>query len=101
MTNLDRCEDSVTVTAARIMASFDVHVVDADGEPVTSELVKVYLKHPLHFGSGFLEEFTDEEGHAGFEVDEDNVPEKVEIFVRGDSQGEYDFDDGAGFTVNL
>lgn len=83
------------------MASFAVYVLDAEGEPVPSELVKVYLKHPLHFGSGFLEEFTDEEGHAEFEVEDDNIPEKVEIFVRGDSQGEYDFDDGAGFTVNV
>jgi len=83
------------------MASFDVYVVDADGEPVVSELVKAYLKHPLHFGSGFLEEFTDDEGHAEFEVDDDNIPDKIEIFVRGDSQGEYNFSDGAGFTVNI
>ena len=83
------------------MASFDVYVLDENDEPVASELVKVHLSHPLHFGSGFLEEFTDGEGHAEFDVDDDNIPDKVEIFVRGDSQGEYEFSDGAGFTVNV
>ena len=70
------------------MASFDVYVVDEDGEPVGSELVKAYLKHSLHFGSGFSEEFTDAEGHAEFDVDDDSIPDKVEIFVRGDSDSE-------------
>jgi hypothetical protein len=83
------------------MASFDVYVLDGDGEPVASELVKVRLSQPLHFGEGFKEEFTDDSGHAEFEVDDDNIPDKVEIFVRGDSQDEYDFSDGAGFTVNI
>lgn len=83
------------------MASIDVYVVDDENEPVTSELVKVLLKQPLHFGEGFAEAYTDSDGHAEIEVDDDNLPDSIEIFIRGESQGEHAFEDGAGFTVNV
>jgi hypothetical protein len=83
------------------MASLDVYVVDEENEPVASELVKVRLTQSLHFGEGFAEAYTDSDGHAEIDVDDDNLPDSIEIFVRGESQGEQPFEDGAGFTVNI
>ena len=83
------------------MASLDVYVVDDDDEPVASELVKVLLRRPLHFGEGWAEEFTGEDGHAEIKISDDNLPDTIEIFVRGESHGDHPFKDGAGFTVNV
>lgn len=79
--------------------SLDVQVLDSDGDPVESVKVKIIIDGILSGGS--LEEFTDSDGHAGFETAGDYESyRELNIYVRGESFGPYDIGGGA-YTVQL
>lgn len=77
---------------------FDVQVLDDDGSPVVGK--RVHVNFPGTFGASWLDEFTDEDGHASFETGSDDHDE-VNIQVGGKWFGPYDLEDGAGYTVTL
>lgn len=75
----------------------DVQVLDPDGEPITGVEVKIGIDGI--FSGGFLEEFTDDEGHASFETADEYEPSRhLTIYVRGQSFGPYDIG-GGSYTV--
>jgi hypothetical protein len=81
----------------------DVQVVDINNDPVKSKLVKIRI-HGIDRG-GKMKAYTDEDGHASFEIthDEDrDFPRTtdISIWVDGDYIDTYDLEDGA-FTVTL
>ena len=77
--------------------TFDVHVIDDDGDAVEGTLVRVSF--PGIINGGWLEEFTDEEGHAEF--DSANDHDEVSIRVRGEWYGPFEVSEGAGFTISV
>jgi hypothetical protein len=46
-------------------------------------------------------EYTDDTGHAWFSSGHPARPLSVEIYVLGESRGDYPLEEGAGFTVSL
>jgi hypothetical protein len=74
--------------------TFDVFVVDDDGDPVAGVRVRVQFTSILR---GYIEAYADDDGHAEF--DEDVNPGEAMIYVRGESFGPYNIDDGDGYTV--
>ena len=84
---------------------FGVHVVDGDDNPVEGAEVTVYFSedNPLSDllkGGTSLEDFTDEDGHVGFETAFDHH-DQVVIRCRGERYGPYDLEDGADYTINV
>lgn len=76
---------------------FTVYVVDDDGRPIKGKRVHVLF---TSFFRGWLEEFTDDEGHAVF--DYDNVaPGEATITVSDETHGPYSVDDGDSFTIQV
>ncbi len=76
---------------------FDVYVVDEDDNPIEGKRVRVTFTSLLR---GWLEEFTDDEGHAEF--DYENVePGEAWITVSDESHGPYYIEDGSGFTIQI
>lgn len=78
--------------------SYDVQVVDEDGNPVAGR--RVHASFPEIVGATWLEEFTDEDGHANFETASDEHY-KVNLQVGGEWYGPYDLEDGSSYTVVL
>lgn len=75
--------------------TFDVYVVDEEDRPVIGKKVHVSF---TSFFRGWLEEVTDNDGHATF--DDDNVePGEATITVNSESHGPYQIDDGDSFTI--
>jgi hypothetical protein len=78
--------------------SVDVQVLDSEG-PVDGATVRISIAGL--FSGGWLEAFTDDDGHAEFETSADyERGREVMIYVRGQSFGPYDLTDGA-FTITL
>lgn len=75
---------------------FDVYVT-YNGEP-RSEKVTVFFHYSIMPGT-WLEEYTDDDGHAHFSTVDNFV--NITIHVRGKERGEYTVRDGDGFTINL
>lgn len=78
--------------------SFDVQVLDDDENPVEGK--RVHVNFPGFLGATWLEEFTDEDGHASFETASDDH-NTVNIQVGGEWFGPYDLEDGMGYTVTI
>ncbi len=76
--------------------TFDVYVVDGDGDPVRGVKVTVIFSFPR----GWLAEYTDDDGHAEFAY-ENVAPGTAEIFVRDEKSGPHYIEDGSGFTVAI
>lgn len=76
---------------------FSVQVIDEDGNPVIGKKVHVSF---TSFIRGWLEQYTDEYGHAVFD-EYDVEPGEADIVVDEEKQGTYQIDDGDSFTVNI
>jgi hypothetical protein len=80
--------------------SFDVLVVDQEGEPVAGETVTAFFSY-VWWPQTHSEEYTDGVGHAHFASGHPAKPLSVEIYVRGRAHGPYPLEDGDGFTVEV
>lgn len=77
---------------------FSVQVL-SDGETVSGKKVSV------HFGGSWTgshtNEYTDDDGLAVFNFDEDWTSRHITIYVNGEEVATHYVDDGDGFTVNI
>lgn len=80
--------------------SFDVYVIDSDGEPAGGEEVGASFSYSFWPGT-ISHEYTDSDGHAYFSSGHPARPLTVELYVRGQVFGPYSLEDGAGFTIEL
>ena len=72
---------------------FDVYVIDSNGNPIEDKKVTVFFDSVFR---GYVEEYTDESGHAYFyDLDEG----EAEIYVDHTSHGPYYIEDGNSFTI--
>jgi len=80
--------------------TFDIHVIDDEELPQSGRCVKVHLpgSFPLPPVGGEITEYTDEDGHARFDTEDEGYRE-VTIYVSGENKGTFDLEEGAGFTV--
>jgi hypothetical protein len=88
------------------MATIDIHVVDGEDAPVSGADVTVYFSrgssnNPLEWATTHLSDTTDEDGQAEFDIEHEPLPDSVEVYVDGEACAEYDFEDGASFTVSV
>jgi hypothetical protein len=79
---------------------FDVHVVDDEERPQSGLCVEVDLPEsfPLSPLGGKATEYTDEDGRASFEMENEAFGE-VTIYVSGENKGRFDLEEGAGLTI--
>lgn len=93
------------------MATWNVTVeVLYRGDPWDGKKVRIWSQWPGWFGNGLahFDEFTDDSGHAEFEIDDpndkldDDTPICITVNLNGDNYdfGPYDLGDGA-FTVDV
>lgn len=75
--------------------SFSVRVVNSNGNPMRS--IRVYADFGIL--SGGITEYTDDNGWAEFNASGNYV--SVELFVDGNSYGDYGVSDGETFSFTL
>ena len=76
--------------------TFDVHVVNSEGERVYGARVRLSFTNILRGMTA--EERTDSDGHAEFSDYEDG---EVQVFVNGRNYGTYYYSEGDGITITI
>ena len=76
--------------------TFDVHVVNSEGEGVEDAHVRLSFTNILRGMTA--EERTDSDGHAEFSDYENG---EVKVFVNGSNYGTYYYSEGDGITIAI
>ncbi len=75
---------------------FDVHVVDEDELGIEGVRVVLSFRGATRGQTDAV--YTDADGHAEFDGYEDGA---IEVYLNGDGYGRYDYEDGAGITIQM
>jgi len=80
------------------MPDLDVHVVSENDKPISGAKVFLQIHHNI-MPDTWLEEYTDSEGHAEFDVPRFT---NIDIFVDGDLEDDIDIaEDDEGVTIYI